>query len=327
MTYTDTASRLDTLDETTQEQGKILVGIGDLHGHLLALERLMEGLDEEYGIFEDRHLLRLNKGVEIVFTGDYIDRGNNALGVIDALRDLEEVNPTAVRRLFGNHELMALSCKPLAQTIACFPPEEEGQMFTAYAQGVHGRNGGVAFVKEFGVTPKEAFESYTRRIARNGDIGKWMRSLKPLHLARIGSKRVLFVHGGIPHQLDGCSLLENYLFDFDEHLRGGTTRTYGGAKRRYVEDEKVGRHSIFWDRRIPDMQKQELEQITKSLDVNHIVIGHTPQRVIQNYFGLAFNVDVGMSPVYGENEPAAVVFKERGVYAFYVEKGERRLVG
>ena len=60
--------------------------------------------------------------------------------------------------------------------------------------------------------------------------------------------------------------------------------------------------------------------------MDYIVVGHTPQSRIASYFNMVFFVDVGMAPAYGHKEPAAVVFKEDGVYAFYARRGEEKLV-
>jgi hypothetical protein len=103
------------------------------------------------------------------------------------------------------------------------------------------------------------------------------------------------------------------------------TEMAGGARKKYVENSNVDRHSIFWDRRIPGMEIPELQEMCAGLHVDHIVIGHTPQKGIKNYGNLAFNIDVGMSPKYGEGEPAAIVFKENTIVAFYARRGEKKI--
>lgn len=63
--------------------------IGDVHGCSLALRRLL-GACEDYA---------KGKAFRLVFIGDYIDRGPDSAGVIEAIRALD--NPIC---LMGNHE-------------------------------------------------------------------------------------------------------------------------------------------------------------------------------------------------------------------------------
>ncbi|MEK6629109.1 MAG: metallophosphoesterase [Acidobacteriota bacterium] len=86
----------------------VIIGIGDLHGHYRALERILDALQEKCGVFGAGSPDRLRTGVQLVFTGDYIDRGRHALRIIDRLQRLAHQNPGQVITLLGNHELMAL---------------------------------------------------------------------------------------------------------------------------------------------------------------------------------------------------------------------------
>jgi serine/threonine protein phosphatase 1 len=69
--------------------------IGDIHGCLLHLERLLAAV--EYGPTTHR----------LIFLGDYVDRGPDAAGVIDRILGLKEANPEIIT-LMGNHERMFL---------------------------------------------------------------------------------------------------------------------------------------------------------------------------------------------------------------------------
>lgn len=70
-----------------------LIAIGDIHGCRAALERLLEELSPDT---DD----------ELVFVGDYIDRGPDSKGVIDRLLDLRRDHNCIFLR--GNHEAMML---------------------------------------------------------------------------------------------------------------------------------------------------------------------------------------------------------------------------
>ncbi|MEZ4600756.1 MAG: metallophosphoesterase family protein [Syntrophotaleaceae bacterium] len=67
-----------------------LIAIGDIHGHLAKLERLLEIVGPETN---DR----------LVFLGDFIDRGPDSKGVIDYLLSIADRFPATVF-LRGNHE-------------------------------------------------------------------------------------------------------------------------------------------------------------------------------------------------------------------------------
>jgi len=75
-----------------------IYAIGDVHGHLDALERLLEKLQPD--LEQDR----------LVFMGDYIDRGPHPKGVVDyVLRLKDSAPPGKVICLKGNHEAMFLN--------------------------------------------------------------------------------------------------------------------------------------------------------------------------------------------------------------------------
>lgn len=66
--------------------------IGDIHGDLTALFRLLSTLPE------------LDARDTLVFVGDYLDRGPSSAEVIDYLRRLPSQTPAQVITLRGNHE-------------------------------------------------------------------------------------------------------------------------------------------------------------------------------------------------------------------------------
>jgi serine/threonine protein phosphatase 1 len=75
-----------------------IYAIGDLHGHLDALERLMDRISPD-----------LSRD-QLIFMGDYIDRGPHSRGVVDyVLRLKNSAPPEKVVCLKGNHEAMFLN--------------------------------------------------------------------------------------------------------------------------------------------------------------------------------------------------------------------------
>lgn len=73
--------------------------IGDIHGRLDLLDRLLGMIDEEDG-------LRGSARTELIFLGDLVDRGPDSFGVIERLMALGETRH--VRYLAGNHEEVLL---------------------------------------------------------------------------------------------------------------------------------------------------------------------------------------------------------------------------
>lgn len=72
---------------------RMFYAVGDIHGRLDLLERLMERLNPEH---------------PVVFVGDYIDRGGFGAQVLRFVQDLEQSPQREVICLLGNHEEMLL---------------------------------------------------------------------------------------------------------------------------------------------------------------------------------------------------------------------------
>jgi serine/threonine protein phosphatase 1 len=71
----------------------VLYAIGDIHGELAKLERLLDTLSP-------------GSGDQLVFLGDYVDRGADAAGVVSRLIELSR--QVSCTFLLGNHESMFL---------------------------------------------------------------------------------------------------------------------------------------------------------------------------------------------------------------------------
>ncbi len=72
--------------------------IGDIHGERAALDQLLTLLPP------------LTADDTLVFIGDYVDRGADAAGVIDLVRELQRELPAKVVPLRGNHEDKWIQC-------------------------------------------------------------------------------------------------------------------------------------------------------------------------------------------------------------------------
>ena len=82
--------RLGLIDGTSGR----LIAFGDIHGQLEKLKRLLE-------------IVQPTTADQLVFLGDYIDRGPDSAGVVECLIQLAEQFPKTVY-LRGNHEQVAL---------------------------------------------------------------------------------------------------------------------------------------------------------------------------------------------------------------------------
>ncbi len=78
--------------------GKRVYAIGDIHGRLDMLDELLEQIAEDCGGLEN---------AQLIFLGDYVDRGPDSRGVIERLVELMRKYKDAVF-LKGNHEAIML---------------------------------------------------------------------------------------------------------------------------------------------------------------------------------------------------------------------------
>jgi Calcineurin-like phosphoesterase len=89
----------DTSANAARDAGTALVyAIGDIHGSLEKLRDLMTQCR--------RHAD--GRPARFVFLGDYIDRGPDSRGVVEALMEMQSRQPDRVVALKGNHEAVAL---------------------------------------------------------------------------------------------------------------------------------------------------------------------------------------------------------------------------
>lgn len=137
--------------------------IGDIHGEIGLLDRLLTAILE-------------HKPQEIVFMGDYIDRGPHSRKVVDRIMELE----LPVACLMGNHELMMLSAF-------------EDSAFGYNPMELWYRNGGEATLQSFGFTGFFSFQSQMEE-----HYLQFFRSLRMSHVTEPGTGlKILATHAGI----------------------------------------------------------------------------------------------------------------------------------
>lgn len=138
----------------------IIYAVGDIHGHTEQLDDLLAYIERDAKQYEGRP-------IEIVFVGDYVDRGPDSRGVIARLRNWKL--PFTPTFLMGNHEQL------LVQTVMMGPDAEFGD------------NMGQA----------ETFESYRDHEEEMAKDLRWMDQLPLTKLIETRGQKYLFVHAGI----------------------------------------------------------------------------------------------------------------------------------
>lgn len=78
--------------------GERIYAVGDIHGRLDLLQAMIARITRDIRERRDERRPRL------VFLGDYVDRGDDSRGVLDALTRLTRVREPAIVFLRGNHE-------------------------------------------------------------------------------------------------------------------------------------------------------------------------------------------------------------------------------
>jgi hypothetical protein len=69
-----------------------------------------------------------------------------------------------------------------------------------------------------------------------------------------------------------------------------------------------------------------LEDLCRDVGVNYIVTGHTPHHTVTVYGERIFDIDVGMTPVYGEGMPQALVIEPSGISSIRADGGRTTFV-
>ena len=156
----------------------IYFAIGDVHGERARLQEL-------YAAILDRIAFE-KQPARIIHLGDYVDRGPDSRGVIDAVMELQQryhQDPLVkVMALMGNHEEMMLS------QIGGAGPHWLGQ-------------GGAETLASYGVDAREHAEDWADLVPREHLV--WLMRLPTLHYD--APRRLAFVHAGVdPKTFPDC---------------------------------------------------------------------------------------------------------------------------
>jgi serine/threonine protein phosphatase 1 len=154
-----------------------IYAVGDIHGQRAELERVIDWIDRDGGA-----------QAEVVFVGDYIDRGPDSRGVIDLLIDGRAAGRNWTC-LLGNHDRMFGNF--IANGTILHPRIKSGLAWT------HERLGGRATLASYGIdarADRDASDLWADACAAIPDAHAAFLHDCPLFAERDG---LLFVHAGI----------------------------------------------------------------------------------------------------------------------------------
>ena len=135
---------------------RLTYAIGDIHGCADLLDALLDTIEAHAA----------GRARDLVFLGDYIDRGPDSARVVETLRKLQWREPEHVVCLMGNHEAMLLKTLQERGALDHWLP-----------------NGGVETLASFGAAGPEALP---------GEVLDWIETLPSLHEDRLR----WYVHAG-----------------------------------------------------------------------------------------------------------------------------------
>jgi serine/threonine protein phosphatase 1 len=145
---------------------RLICAVGDVHGQVGRLEALLAHLKRYCGI----------EGFQLVFVGDYVDRGPGSRAVVELLIDLQRRAPERTICLRGNHEAVVVAAaKGLLHTL---PDQVDLELWLGPA------GGGLQTLESYGVAQPAELPS---------EHLDWMASLPLFH----DDGERLFVHAGI----------------------------------------------------------------------------------------------------------------------------------
>ena len=163
---------------TASTEGRLVYAVGDIHGRLDLLDRLL------LMVADDVEALKPSHRPVIVFVGDYVDRGSASRGVISRLIALRRTGAIEVRTLKGNHEqvLLQFLSDPM-----------KGAEWVSY--------GGGATLASYGVTPPAPDANEEEWALASWELAE---RLSEAHLAFLQELELaivygdyLFVHAGV----------------------------------------------------------------------------------------------------------------------------------
>lgn len=257
-----------------------VIAIGDIHADSEAFVDALVG----NGIL-DREGNFIAQGKDIVFLGDFTDKGPNTLAVWDIMNYVKKEaskNNSRVHSLFGNHDTVVL----MGELKRMYP--EDLERFTKYdADPVVGVQR--ALVSE---PYKELMQGWRTMIKIDdtlyvhGGVDDWMLETTPEEINNTVNKYVKDQQSYLEKKLRGepvkapevPKVLEPWIFDSEDPFPDNP----------------------FWSRELShgNIESEKLDEILKELEVKRVVVGHTPTKskaIEVMYDNRLYRVDTNIS--------------------------------
>ena len=318
-----------------------IVVVGDLHGAYESFLKILQGT----GVVDSR-LHWTGEKTHLVQIGDVMDRGDRARDIIDLLIRLEpeaEAAGGSVHCLIGNHEEMNLSDTAFDHEDYITPAQ-----FVSFVGRSYFKKQEKTFRRQIEKNQSEENEaaadlsifwqdvidrarmnslhrgrrSYFKNLSKT--YGDWILS----HNVVIKINGIVFVHAGITEPLSTRNLKEmndRFRLELGDVRRAILTQRMP-AIPEYEREMYNNPNGLLWSRDLVQNDEAEydddVEQILKNLQADHIVVGHSPlyaqdNIAMERYGGKVWIVDTGISDYY----------RDRGGFlsALIIENGRFRI--
>ena len=172
--------------------------IPDIHGNFEGLKEAVELIMNEF----------VPKSDTLIFLGDYIDRGEQSLEVVQYLKKLQEEMPEgAVVCLLGNHEEMFLNWLKYPLTGYDFIANDYKLRTVKSFTGDYFALSDLGLSSAYEIIDRNTGEDKTYPIAKyinesHSELIQWMQQL-PRYFDRTKEDNVLFIHAGIEENILG----------------------------------------------------------------------------------------------------------------------------
>ena len=209
------------MDTKANEKNTLYV-VSDIHS---CRDALMRALDDA-GFFAD-------ESGKLLLLGDALDRGDDPLGVIDLLLDLQDKGRLIYVK--GNHEELFLNC---LQTMTSSATKNSTALFSH-----HYKNGTVdTLLAIAGMTEDEAF-AYPTELARRVMDSPYYKRLLPAAIDYYETDEFVFCHGWVPCFTVEGEYGKEYIYNPNWREASPTdwwrARWYNGMELACLHDMKV----------------------------------------------------------------------------------------
>ena len=303
------------------DSGQRVVAVGDIHGDLNAFI----GILQRAQLIDPTNRWSGSKAT-LVQTGDMLDRGPNARGVMDLLMSLQKDAPRQGGRvivLMGNHEAMNIY-----GDLRYVTTNDYASFANDGPEARKRRN-------DSPTTQPAGFQERCEALSPEGKYGKWLRSLPAI--AKVNDS--IFLHGGIhpdlkSHSVDelneaianeikGFDAFKQFMVDKKIAQPCSTLDELVAAARMAAEKAKgkdaevlkaflnygnwitVHENGPLWFRGYAQWTDADgaaqIQELTKAFAVKRFVVGHTPQsggQITARFDGKIYLIDTGMLSTY-----------------------------